>query len=245
LIQRPSHGFSYHLNYTYSKSMDESSGINNVSGENNLLQNPHDVGSNYGLAASDQTHRVVASYDYQLPAGAGHWLNVPHFNWLIGGWTTSGIYQIASGFPFAVYGGVSSDQTSGNWPGRFLANSTFHNSAGFHSSNTEWFDTSKYSTPALGTYGNSGKEPERTPYFTNFDASFGKIFKITGEQQLKYRLEIFNVGSTWHSSTSLLEPDSNVTDGSFGSLLTSSDPAIGKANQFSPYRIQMGLQYSF
>jgi len=246
LIQRPSHGFSYHLNYTYSKSMDESSGINNVSGENNLLQNPHNIGSNYGLAASDETHRVVATYDYQLPAGAGHWLNVPHFNWLVGGWTTSGIYQIGSGFPFAVYGGVSDDQTTGNnWPGRYLANSTFQNSAGFHSSNAEWFDTSKYSTPALGTYGNSGKEPERTAYFSNFDASFGKVFKITDEHQLKYRLEIFNVGSTWHSSTSLLEPDSTVTDSTFGSLLTSSTPAIGKANQYSPYRIQMGLQYNF
>jgi len=246
LIQRPSHGFSYHLNYTYSKSMDESSGINNVSGENNLLQNPHDIGSNYGLAASDQTHRVVASYDYQLPAGAGHWLNVPHFNWLVGGWTTSGIYQVASGFPFAVYGGVSEDQTTANnWPGRYLANSTFQKTPGFHSSLTQWFDTGKYSTPELGTYGNAGKEPERTPYFTNFDASFGKVFKIKDEHQLKYRLELFNVGSTWHSATGLLEPQSTVTSSTFGSLLAGTNQAIGKANLFSPYRIQMGLQYNF
>jgi hypothetical protein len=238
LIQRPVHGFSYHLNYTWSKSMDETSGINNVDGEDNLLQDPHHTYLSYGLSAADQTHRVVATYDYQLP-------NVPHLNWLLGGWTTSGIYQIASGFPFAIYGGVQTDQTSDNWPGRFLANSTFHTSAGFHSSNTEWFDTSKYSTPELGTYGNSGKAPERTPFFTNFDASLGKVFKITERQQLKYRVEMFNVGATWHSSPQLLEPDATVTDANFGSLLTSTNSAIGVVNHFSPHTIQMGLQYSF
>ena len=239
LIQRPRHGFSYHLNYTYSKSMDETSGINNIDGEDNLLQDPHHTSLSYGLSAADQTHRVVATYDYQLP-------NVRHFNWLLGGWTTSGIYQIASGFPFAIYGGVQNDQTSNNnWPGRFLANSTFHTSAGFHSSNTQWFDTSKYSTPELGTYGDSGKAPERTPFFTNFDASLGKVFKFTETQQLKYRVEMFNVGSTWHSSPQLLEPASTVTDRNFGSLLTSTDPAIGVVNHFSPHTIQMGLQYSF
>jgi hypothetical protein len=246
LIQRPTHGLTYHLNYTYSKNMDETSGINNIDGEDNLLQDPHNIHASYGLAASDQTHRVVGTYTYELPAGQGHFLNVNHFNWLIGGWTTSGIYQIASGFPFAVYGGVQQDQTTNNnWPGRYVANSTFHTTPGFKGSNTEWFDTSKYSRPELGTYGNSGKAPERTPYFTNFDASFGKVFKITDSQQVKFRAEIFNFGSTWHSSAQLLEPDSNVTDPNFGSLLTSTSTAIGDNNLFSPHRIQLGLQYNF
>lgn len=246
LIQRPVRGFSYHLNYTYSKSMDETSGINNIDGEDNLLQDPHHPNLSYGLSASDQTHRVVATYDYQVPSGIGHFLNVPRLNWLLGGWTTSGIYQIASGFPFAVYGGVQEDQTTGNnWPGRYLANSTFQKSAGFKSSNTKWFDTSKYSTPELGTYGNSGKAPERTPFFTNFDASLGKVFKITETQQVKFRAEMFNVGATWHSSAQLLEPDSTVTDSNFGSLLTSTNSAIGVVNHFSPHTIQLGLQYNF
>jgi Carboxypeptidase regulatory-like domain len=246
LIQRPIHGLQYHLNYTWSKSLDETSGVNNVKGENNLLQDPHNIGANYGLAASDETHRVVATYVYELPAGTGHLLNVQHLNWLIGGWTTSGIYQIGSGFPFAVMGGVQQDQTSNNnWPGRYLANSTFVHSSSFHKSLSRYFDTSMYSTPQLGTYGNSGKAPERTPYFTNFDASFGKIFAITERQQVKFRAEIFNLGSTWHSSVNLLSPDSTVTDANFGSLLTSTNPAIGNKNLFSPHTIQMGLQYTF
>ncbi len=246
LIQRPLHGLQYHLNYTWSKSMNESSGINNIKGENNLLQDPHNIGANYGLAASDQTHRVVATYTYELPSGKGHWLNVQHMNWLIGGWTTSGIYQIASGFPFVIYGGVQQDQTTGNsWPGRYLANSTWVKNASFHKTLSQYFDTSKYSTPALGRYGNAGRSPERTPYYTNFDASFGKVFAITERQQVRFRAEIFNLSSTWHSSADLIEPDATVTDATFGSLLTSSNPLIGNKNLYSPHTIQLGLQYNF
>jgi hypothetical protein len=247
LIQREKHGLAYHLNYTYSKSMDETSGINNIDGEDNLLQDPHNIGASYGLAASDQTHRVVATYTYELPAGAGHFINVKNFNWLIGGWNTSGIYQVASGFPFAVYSAYAKDdQTTGNnWPGRYLANSTFHTSPGFKSSDTKWFDTSKYSSPDLGRYGNSGKAPERTPYFTNFDASFGKTFHIWEEHSLRYRLDVFNLPQTYHSAAQLLEPDSNVTDTNFGSLETSTNSAIGKANLFSPHTLQLSLQYTF
>ena len=244
LIQRPVHGLQYHVNYTYSKNMDESSGINNISGENNLIQDPHNVRTEYGPSAADQTHRIVATYSYELPAGKGHALDVHGLNWLIGGWTTSGIYQIATGFPFAVFGGISQDQTSNNWPGRFLANSTFAKPVGFHSTLSRYFDTSRYSQPELGRYGNSGKGPERTPYYTNFDASFGKDFTITERQHVLYRAEIFNLGSTWHSNTSLMFPDSTVTDQNFGSLL-GSNPAIANANLFNPRIIQMGLQYTF
>jgi hypothetical protein len=245
LIQRPIHGLQYHLNYTYSKSMDESAGVNNISGEGSgLLQNPHNVGSNFGLAASDQTHRVVATYTYELPAGRGHWLDVKHFNWLVGGWTTSGIYQIGSGFPFTVFGGVSQDQTEPNsWTSRILANRVASTNQNFHHTLTQYFDTSEFATPDLGRYGNAGKSPERTPYYTNFDASFGKNFAITERQHLLYRAEIFNLGSTWHSDTGLMEPDSTVGDSHFGSLL--SNPQIGNANLFNPRIIQMGLQYTF
>lgn len=248
LIQRPVHGLSYHLNYTWSKSLDVTSAVNNVRGENAWPQDPHNLRADYGLAASDQTHRVVATYTYELPTGAGHMLNMPHLNWLIGGWTTSGIYQIASGFPFGILGGAPQDQmTTSDWWGnqRIRANSTMHRRAGFHPTNAAWFDTTEYSTPVAGTYGNSPKSPERTPYFTNLDASFGKVFHVYDKHELKYRLEIFNLGSTWHSASNLLEPDASVPDANFGSLYTEIGPQYGKTNLWAPHTIQMGLQYNF
>jgi hypothetical protein len=253
LIQRPVHGLQYHLNYTYSRNLNESSGINNITGEGvgggGLIQDPHNVGRDYGLSSADQTHRVVATYTYDLPAGRGHWLDVKHWNWLIGGWNTSGIYSISSGFPFTIIGGASNDQVSGNggWAGRIRANYSGSHATGFNRSLSEYFDTTQYVTPPLGRYGNVSRGSERTPYFTNFDASFGKAFAITERQHLTYRAEIFNLGSTWHSSTSSgngLFPDNNVASSTFGSLLHN-NPQIGNANLFNPRIIQMSLQYTF
>ena len=243
-IQRPVHGLQYHLNYTYSATLDESSGINNVSGEGpGLIQDPHNPGLDYGPSGSDERHRFVATYSYELPFGHGNRHDLK--NLLAGGWTLSGIYQLASGFPFSVFGGVSQDQTAdGGWQTRYRANEAQSASTGFKSTLTQFFDTAQFSTPALGRYGNSGKGTERTTYFTNFDASAGKVFGITERQQLQLRVEAFNLTSTWHANTSDLFPDATVTDNNFGSLF-SNNPQIGHANLFNPYAFQVGAQYSF
>jgi hypothetical protein len=109
---------------------------------------------------------------------------------------------------------------------------------------TQYFDTKGFTAPPAGRYGNTSRGFLRTPRFQDFDASFGKIFQIKERQQLQYRAEIFNLGSTWHSSASLLYPDSTLTDASFGSFYAA-NPAIGNANLFNPRIIQMGLQYTF
>lgn len=242
LIQREIHGLTYHVNYTYSKTMDLTSGINLINGEPDLIQNPQNPYAEYGLAASDQTHRLVGTYVYTIPSNLVH---ERVLNSILSGWTTSGIYQVASGFPFAVYAGESTDQMTGNdgWAGRILANSTFQNSPGFKKSLGEWFDTSKYSAPPLGRYGNTNKSPERTPFYTNLDASFGKSTHIWESQSLLLRADIFNVGSTWHSNTSLLYPNSTIgsTNPNFGSLVNS----YGPVSLFNPRTIQLTAQYNF
>jgi hypothetical protein len=239
LIQRSMHGLTYHVNYTYSKTMDLSSGINLINGEPSLIQDPHHPYQEYGLSASDQTHRMVASYAYEVPRDLFH---IHGMSWLLAGWNTSGVYQLASGFPFAVYGGESADQMGEFYASRILANSTFQDSSGFSKSLGENFDTSKYSTPALGRYGNTTKSPERTPYFTNLDASFGKTTHLWERQALLIRADVFNLGSTWHSSTSLLFPDSTVTDSNFGSLINTN---YGSVSLWNPRTLQLTAQYSF
>ncbi|MGA2807757.1 MAG: carboxypeptidase regulatory-like domain-containing protein [Terracidiphilus sp.] len=242
LIERSTHGLSYHLNYTYSKTMDLTSGINLINGEQSIIEDPHHPYLEYGLSASDQTHRLVATYAYEVPRDMFHFVGS---KWLMAGWTTSGVYQLASGFPFSISGGVSQEQMIGlpYWTGRILADSTYHNSAGFKPSLGEWFDTSKYSTPLPGRYGNTNKSPERTPYFTNFDFSLGKTTHVTEGQSLLLRVEVFNAFSTWRASTSLDFPDSTVTDGNFGSLIDKTYP--GNVSLFNPRVVQLTAQYSF
>lgn len=239
LIQRMVHGFTYHANYTYSKAMNLTSGINLINGEPNLIQDPQHPYKEYGLAGSDQTHRFVATYAYQLPKDTFH---VKHLGWLLNGWNTSGIYQLSSGFPFAVYGGTSSDQMAIYYTGRYLANSTFHNTSGFKRTLSTYFDTSKYSTPDLGRYGNTNKSPERTPFFTNFDANFGKTTQLGEFGSLLLRAEFFNLGSTWHSNIGQLFPDSTVTDSTFGSLI---NPTFGNVSLWNPRKLQLTAQFTF
>ena len=238
LIQRPWHGLNYHLNYTWSKTMDLTSGINLVYGEPSLIQDPHHPYRSYGLAASDQTNRLVATYVYQVPKFFHRgWLNT-----ITSGWTTSGIYQLSSGFPFAVYAGEPSDQMAEYYTGRFLANSTYQVSPNFKRSLSHWFDTSEYSTPALGRYGNTNKSPERTPFFTKMDVTFGKTTSLPGHTDLLIRAEIFNLGSTWHSNEGKLFPDSTVTDSNFGSLV---NPTYGAISLWNPRTLQLTAQYTF
>lgn len=244
LIERNYHGLTYHANYTYSKTMDLTSGINNLYGEPSLIQNPQDPYQEYGLAASDETHRFVTTYAYEIPH---HMFNNRTVNWLVGGWTTSGVYQLASGFPFSVSAGESADQMGEYYAGRIMANSTYHNSSGFSPSMREDFDTSKYSTPPLGRYGNTNKSPERTPYVSNLDASFGKTTQLNERgSSFLIRAEIFNLGSTWHSPQGFtgdhLFPDATVTDSNFGSLVNST---YGNVSLFTPRVLQLTGQLTF
>ena len=240
--QRPRKGLQYKINYTYSKSLGTSSGINNINGESSTPQDPHNIAGDYGLQAADQTHRFVGTYAYALPFGEGK-LRLRGVGWLIGGWTTSGIFKLSSGFPYELSAGISQDQTGNSTPGRIRPN--YVPSGKFTGSTmTHFFDTAGFSAPAAGRYGNTSRGFLRTPFYEDFDASFGKIFQIKERNQLQYRAEIFNLGSTWHSSAGLLHPDATLTDTSFGSLY-SANPGIGNANLFNPRIIQMGLQYTF
>ncbi len=238
LIQRQSHGLMYHINYTWSKTMDLTSGINLINGEPSLIQDPQNPYQMYGLAASNQTNRLVVTYAYQVPD-----FHFTHFNRLLTGWTASGIDQLSSGFPFAIGAGESQDQFSEFYAGRILANSTYQNSPGFRSTLTRDFDTSKYSTPALGRYGNTNKSPENTPFYADFNMSFGKTTTVYKGSTLMIRADIFNLGSTWHSSTGLLFPDSTVTDTTFGAFSNTTE--YGATGLYNPRIIQMVAQYTF
>ncbi|HTW49938.1 MAG TPA: carboxypeptidase-like regulatory domain-containing protein [Acidobacteriaceae bacterium] len=240
LIERAYRGLAFHLNYTYSKTMDVTSGINNLNGEPSLIQDPQNPYQEYGLAASDETHRLVGTYTYMVP----QFFHSRGMNWLMSGWTTNGIYQLGSGLPFNIGASVSADQMGEYYGGRYNANSTFQTTSNFHKSLTEFFDTSKYSNPELGRYGNTNKSPERGPYIQNFDVNFGKNTEFGEGRALLIRADVFNLGGTWHSPYSgLLFPSSNVSAGNFGSLIPNQQ--LGNISLWNPHTLQLTAQINF
>jgi hypothetical protein len=247
LIERPARGLQYHVNYSYSKAMDITSGIGLIAGEPGIVQNHFNPAAQYGFSASDQTHRIVASYSYELPAGRGHLLDVHGFNWLVGGWETSGIYQVASGFPFAINGNPQADQMQAANTGIYLANRTGLSTPGFKRSVQLWFDPAKYAQTPLGAYGDTNKSPERTPYYLNWDATFGKRTKITESQSLLLRANIFNLTNSWHSSEGSNPgfssfPSSGIGASNFGSLL---QPGASPATLWNGHQLELSAQYTF
>lgn len=261
--QRYTHGLTYLVSYTWSRSFDELSGIGNVQGNNGFVQDPFHIKNDYGPASFDEPNRLTASGSWELPVGRDKQVNLGPGNWVLGGWKISGIYTLTSGRTFSVYGyaGASPDEMGSPFTSRFRLNQDGDPNSGFTRSPAEWFNTAVFSTPAPGTYGDSRKGSLRGPYFEDLDLAFSKNFAITEHQNLQYRLELFNVGSNWHAKNdffgSNLIPGNNISSGggcTFGSLAgivntsisgCTPDGTTPSARLWYPRTLQMSLVYSF
>ena len=95
LSQRPTHGLSFTVNWTYSKSMDDL-------GTFRLPENPR---LDRSLSVTDQPENLTAYGTYALPFGHGHiggdnfWVNA-----LAGGWNLASIFTYHSGTPLVATG---------------------------------------------------------------------------------------------------------------------------------------------
>jgi hypothetical protein len=57
----------------------------------------------------------------------------------------------------------------------------------------QWFDTTQYSTPAAGTYGNLPRNALTGPGYWRTDASLFKNFNFTENTRLQFRFEVVNL----------------------------------------------------
>lgn len=102
---RPAYGLEFQLNYTYSKSLGDTSGPVSVN-DNNVAggdpQNNFCLRCEYGPSASDSRQMLNASWVYDLPFGRGRQYvsGIPRWiDELIGGWKVSGSAVLFSGQP--------------------------------------------------------------------------------------------------------------------------------------------------
>ena len=113
LRKRPSHGLSFDLNYTFSKSLDQVGTVQNNAG---TYATSFDPNFQYGPSLFDRTHVFNAFFNYDLPAGHGHRLSFNNtvLDKIIGGWYSSGVFRAATGAPLTV--------TDGDLGGGFFGN---------------------------------------------------------------------------------------------------------------------------
>jgi hypothetical protein len=258
LNQRFTRGLQYQLGYTWSRTFDNVSAINNIPTGSLTLQNNHCFSCDYGPASFDQPSRFVGSGSYELPFGKGRKFSLGPANWVVGGWDFSGIYTVASGMPetlFAGFGGYGEDGVRAdlrrpnqigdpNAPVFGALNTATYPQALFKSKIFHWFNPAAYALPAGNQYGDVGRNSIRQPYFMRGDITLAKVFPITERQAFQFRMEIFNVFSLWHSNING-GPNGgggiqgNAQASNFGSLVPID---TGSSGQPLPESMQSGLR---
>jgi hypothetical protein len=207
LERRFSNGYSYLVGYTWSRSKDTRSfdpAFTVVSGANNqsASSTPFDIRNrdlNYALSDFDRPHVFQAQGVWELPFGPGRRFagNVNRLtDVLVGGWTLSGQLVSQSGRPMTVYSGSNTlsnvVQTPANCDGCSRDFGTVHDEGGL-----VWYFTqeerAKFSTPAAGQFGSTGRNYFRGPggYFVNL--SLAKRTRVVGSQILEFRVDSTNV----------------------------------------------------
>ena len=102
LEKRFSAGLSFLTHYTYAKSLDVSSQVNEE------MRDFYNPGLSKGRSLSDIRHRAVFSGTYELPFGRGkRYLSTGVASYVLGNWQTNTIINLQSGFGYDI--GVGGD----------------------------------------------------------------------------------------------------------------------------------------
>jgi hypothetical protein len=201
LSKRFSGGLQFQTAYTFSKSIDTASATETVFRNGALAafrQDPFDTRSERGLSDFDARHNFVANFLYDLPFGKGRQIGgdlTGVAGKLIGGWSTGGIVNLRSGFPFNV--SLAFDQVrSGIDNPQYLRPNV---APGVKLSDATSDDPMSFVNPAFfqlqpaGFYGNAPRNALRGPKLYSFDMSFAKQTAITEGLRTEFKVEAFNL----------------------------------------------------
>ncbi|MBE7180253.1 MAG: carboxypeptidase regulatory-like domain-containing protein, partial [Terriglobus roseus] len=248
LRDRGEYGFTYTLNYTYSRAMTNSAGnygAANTSVHNGAWQDAYNSRADYGPSATDVRNNFTALVLYTVPFGRGKQFGggINRFeDLLLGGWSVSSSAVLYSGLPITITG---PDNTNTNTYGQARANQ-YRKLKVVNRNVNDWFGTDASAVPCSGadngtcaygpttlqTFGTAAVGSERVPGYRQVDFSAFKDFHITEGQSLGFRADAFNALNI----ASYGNPQNNITNSNFGQITnTRSLPRI----------IQLQLHYAF
>jgi len=236
--QRLAHGFNLYGTYAWSKSLDDASnGIYSGTRGVSYPQDGYDLRAERAVSSFDLRHRATVNATYELsflPNLLGWWPKR-----LAEGWQLSGIYTGQSGVPITPFLSVDS---SGTGELNDRPNLVGDPNSGPRRPN-EWFNRAAFAQPALGTFGNSGRNVIIGPDLHSVDLAVNKLTKVAERASLQFRAEVFNVFN--RANFSLPNVDFNST--TFGAIsetpdVTAGNPRLGEGG---PRVVQFGLKLIF
>ncbi len=208
LTRRMSSGFTVLLGYTYSKSIDDGSGLRTLGTDQIGAQNSYCIPCERGLSIFDQKQRFVASTLYQLPFGKGHTLmNGRVANAIAGGWDLGVIWSMATGSPVNIADGQDRSNIGASSMDR--PNATGQSAKLSNPTPQEWFNVQAFALQPQYTFGNVGRNAVIGPPLFGVDSTIKKDMSFTERLKLQLRLDAFNVFNhpNWGSPGNSLSSD--------------------------------------
>jgi hypothetical protein len=238
--KRASKNLTILANYTYAKSIDDlpvGGGVVDVGADSPStlpFGTPARKQFDRGPSDFDHTHRFVMSYIWQLPGLGGQNTFLRTF---LGGWQLNGVMTAQSGRPFTIIAGKDQSKTLLNNDRGFQSGTAFGPGAcstdGFTSAGKACVDllnTTSFSLPAVGSFGNINKGQFRWPGAFTWDMGLVKDFHVTERIGVEFRAEYFNVLNhpNWSSDDASVNTTATVSSPQFGAIRTADDPRIGQ-----------------
>ncbi|MGC2257258.1 MAG: carboxypeptidase regulatory-like domain-containing protein [Candidatus Sulfotelmatobacter sp.] len=235
--------------YTIAKSLDDSSGFNDLVN----FANPK---LSRGLSSTDVRNNFVVSYVWAIPFDRA-FPSLPKR--LTKGWQLQGITRFASGFPIqmgqsnpvtnpqlcpglllatpqpcesdsSLAGSPSTDMPNlvgpihirnpRDTPGTF----TYFDQSAFVATNCYFIGTTP--SPDCGTFGTANRRFFHGPGFNNTDFGFQKTIPVTEAKMFEIRGEFFNI----FNHAQFVNPSGDISSGSFGNITNARDPRIGQVS---------------
>lgn len=188
LRKKTSHHVSYLVAYTWSKALDIMDSL--IVGTNYPFAQPtrFNIRDFKGPASFDVTHRLTASYAWEIPVKTGNKLA----DAVVANWTLAGVATIDSGSPYYVL--LEADNANiGSVGGRLTSEPDLVcNPSLSHPTIDRWFNTSCYVIPPFGTQGHAGKHGLYTQGMFNHDFSLAKRWPFKETRSFEFRGEFFN-----------------------------------------------------
>jgi hypothetical protein len=206
--------------YTFGKALDDSAtGVRYFS---NATGDPADLRASRGLADFDRTHRLVVSYNVELPNPFGKGARGVAQG-IFSGWELSGVTTIESGTPFSITntasnldrdGQAGSPGTGGRADRVLGVPQTTDGSV--RSRLNGYLNPEAFAPAPRSRYGNLGRNTVRGPGAHLWDARLTKLTPIHERMRLRFLAEFFNM---WNHAA-FGNPGSVLDTSAFGTIRT-------------------------
>jgi hypothetical protein len=229
--KRPTKGLGGGLAYTWSKSKDDASTLGGGGGV--VAQDDTNLAAEWGPSSFDQRHRLNADLTVELPFGPNRrWLNNDGLAaTILGGWTFASNVTWATGTPLTARVLGSAVDIGSGVNGSLRANYTGQPIALDDPTVLRFFNTSAFTLPPAGQFGNAGRNMITGPSSLNVSMNVNKTIMIGGTRNLNVRVQASNVFNT----------------AQFGAIDTIvNSPTFGQVTSMRPMRsVQLFLRASF